>query len=212
MKIQQAGLFLRNLLKPYYHVLLRILHHPIFVWNHIPVRRSWQKKGKLEIGSGSIRRSGWISSDYRPGCDLMLDITRKWPFKDGTLQELYCCHVLEHFSHVQLKYILKEANRVLAPGGRFRISVPDLDIFLKAYANNSTEIMKFEPAKISKCSSDILNYIFYMDGEHKNMFDFENMTYHLSNAGFIRIDRRPYDEDLDGTGRDDESLFVVCYK
>lgn len=203
---------LRKYFKPYYHFVLKFTHIFIFWWNHVPLHRSWKLKQKLEIGSGSIRRDGWISSDYRPGCDLMLDITRKWPFSNGGIDELYCCHVLEHFDHKELKFILSEAYRVLSPGGRFRISVPDLDIFLKAYTEKDTSILKFKPAIISDCPSDILNYIFYMDGEHKNMFDFSNMHFHLTTAGFNRIEKRAYDPDLDGTGRDDESLFVVCFK
>lgn len=49
-------------------------------------------------------------------------------FGDETFSEIYASHVLEHFDYVsELDAVLKEWARVLQPGGKLYISVPDMD-------------------------------------------------------------------------------------
>lgn len=50
-------------------------------------------------------------------------------FPDCTFAAIYASHVLEHFSYQhELQAVLQEWERVLIPGGKLYVSVPDLDV------------------------------------------------------------------------------------
>ena len=57
-----------------------------------------------------------------PGVSVVCDITQVLPFKNGSVDELICVHVLEHIE--DLKGIMKELHRVLKSRGLLRIWVP----------------------------------------------------------------------------------------
>lgn len=85
---------------------------------------------KLHIG-GQQREEGWEILNANPGphvdhvCNAInLDI-----FDSDTFSDIYASHVLEHFNYMAgINVALKEWNRVLVPGGKIHISVPDLDV------------------------------------------------------------------------------------
>lgn len=85
---------------------------------------------KLHIG-GTTRSPGWeiLNANPAPCVDHVGNANDLSRFPDHTSIEIYASHVVEHLDYVgELKSALAEWNRVLAPGGRVLISVPDLDI------------------------------------------------------------------------------------
>ena len=83
---------------------------------------------RLHIG-GNERREGWTVFDARPGphIDIVGDCTRMTAIADNSVEEVYASHVLEHFGYdSDMPLVLREILRVLTPGGRFMVSVPDL--------------------------------------------------------------------------------------
>ena len=54
-------------------------------------------------------------------------------FADGTISEIYASHCFEHFPRPKQKPVLKEWCRVLKPGGKLYVSVPDFTQLLKIY-------------------------------------------------------------------------------
>jgi SAM-dependent methyltransferase len=93
------------------------------------------KPGELvvDLGCGSGRALLWnrdfgatmvgidiapfFSRDARRDVDLMLGDLRKLPFADNTFDKAWSLDVLEHLSPEALEGMLREANRVLKPGG-----------------------------------------------------------------------------------------------
>jgi predicted SAM-dependent methyltransferase len=110
--------------------------------------------------------------------------------------------------------LLNEVCRILRPNGEFLIAVPDASIYVDAYIGkrDADELMQYKPAITSGKSMDVLNYIFYMDGHHKFMFDSENLAFHCEAAGFVSCSTRPFDPTLDMAARDYESLYMSCRK
>jgi len=54
------------------------------------------------------------------------DVTRGLPIAAGSVEVLYSSHMLEHLDPAEATLFLKEARRVLRPGGIIRLAVPDL--------------------------------------------------------------------------------------
>jgi len=73
----------------------------------------------LELGSGASYlkeiRPDVITSDVTPGAAEMVIDARKLPFSDGSVRAILLTHVFHHIPDVEL--FLKEADRVLVPGG-----------------------------------------------------------------------------------------------
>jgi predicted SAM-dependent methyltransferase len=85
---------------------------------------------KLHIG-GSVKAEGWevLDANPAPHVDHVGNANDLSRFADGTFAEIYASHVLEHLDFTgELVNALNEWHRVLLPGGRVSISVPDLDI------------------------------------------------------------------------------------
>ena len=62
--------------------------------------------------------SPFFAQEARADVDLLLGDLRRLPFADGTFTKAYSLDVLEHLSPAALAAMLREAARVLAPGGR----------------------------------------------------------------------------------------------
>ncbi len=182
--------------------------------SYLKLQAARSSKAQLEIGSGPTKREGWLTLDMCRGADVYWDLRDKLPFEESCFDRVYCSHVLEHFVYHDLKKLLKEVYRVLRPDGEFLIAVPDASIYVDAYMGkrDAAELIQYKPAITSTKSMDILNYMFYMDGHHKFMFDAENLAFHCEAAGFVNCASRPFDPSLDMADRDYESLYMSCHK
>jgi len=63
----------------------------------------------------------------------LVDIRKKFPLEDNSINFIYCSHVLEHFKRWQLIEILKEGRRALKVDGWIRIVIPGLDEMISKY-------------------------------------------------------------------------------
>ena len=59
---------------------------------------------------------------------------------------------------------------------------------------------------------DQVNYMAYMDGHHKYLFDEENLIKTLLTAGFRSAELRNFDSNLDIKERDFESIYALARK
>jgi ubiquinone/menaquinone biosynthesis C-methylase UbiE len=75
---------------------------------------------KINVGCGKDLRPGYINIDIHGG-DVRGDLNRL-PFKDGTVDEVYASHILEHMP--DLNRTMREIRRVLRRGGILVARVP----------------------------------------------------------------------------------------
>lgn len=84
----------------------------------------WPEDGepvRLNIGGGDTEVEGFITVDRKIGMEAYpLDLP------DGCADEVYASHVLEHFGREDVPRVLADWWRVLKPGGRLRVSTPDV--------------------------------------------------------------------------------------
>ncbi len=71
--------------------------------------------GAYQVG---IDVSPYFAREAREDIDLVLGDLRRLPFGDGSFSAAYALDVFEHLSREALDGVLREAARVLAPGGR----------------------------------------------------------------------------------------------
>ena len=171
----------------------------------------------VELGAGGTTRQGWISIDLA-GADINLDLTKSHlPFSDNSVDCFYSSHVFEHFSYPEpMLSILRECCRCLKKGGSFSICVPNAAIYVDAYLKNeypkrpSSDF--WQPALHNNSKMDILNYIAYMDGHHKHLFDLEGLLKILSKSGLKNAVQREFDPCVDLVERHWESIYAVATK
>lgn len=86
---------------------------------------------KLNIGAGSTVIDGFTPIDRKLGSEAY-----PLPYPDDSVSEIRASHILEHFTFGDAQKAMEEWVRVLKPGGRIRISVPDVDKVLKDTSKN----------------------------------------------------------------------------
>lgn len=83
---------------------------------------------KLNLGAGNTSLPGFENWDLKQGKQAF-----PLALPDGSVDEIYASHILEHFPRAKSLDVLREWVRVLKPGGRIRIAVPDMDKIITSY-------------------------------------------------------------------------------
>lgn len=86
---------------------------------------------KLNIGPGPHYVDGWTNVEVAEvegefHADYYLEDPSVLPFEDGSIESVYCGHILEHIIWEEVEPYLSEVYRVLAPGGTLLIVGPDI--------------------------------------------------------------------------------------
>jgi ubiquinone/menaquinone biosynthesis C-methylase UbiE len=137
---------------------------------------------KLHLGCGKKYLEGYVHVDVvnYPHIDYLCSIDDLRIFKDNSIELIYNCHVLEHFSRCKVPEVLQEWYRVLEPGGILRTAVPDFEACCEWYLT-------------SKGIHDIIGLIMgrqdYLYNIHYNMFDYSSLRFLLRAAGFKDVYR-----------------------
>lgn len=125
------------------------------------------------------------------------DVVRGLPIPSGSAQGVYASHVLEHLSLEDFRLALRETFRILAPGGIFRLVVPDLksrashylDLASQGVANASLEFMQetlLGRATTPRSLSSKIRATFGGSAHHW-MWDATSMRAELEQVGFCDI-------------------------
>lgn len=167
----------------------------------------------VELGAGGRTLPGWLSIDNTTSAHIQCDIsTIGIPFPDYSISKIYASHFLEHFSYPNpMLFILKECFRSMCSGGILKIAVPNASIYINAYINKDPfpeVIPAYKPAFFHNTHIDSINYIAYMAGEHKHLFDIENLLHIIGEAGFTSVYERPFEDGLDPLYRAPQSIYA----
>jgi len=82
----------------------------------------------LDIGCGMKLAEGYTGVDaYVTGPGIINAPMWSLPFNDDTVEEIRSSHALEHVAKRMVPVTLAEWQRVLIPGGRLLLFVPDLE-------------------------------------------------------------------------------------
>ena len=140
---------------------------------------------KLHIG-GQTTKEGWkiLNIQKKDGVDFVGDLTDLSQFSDNSVEEVYASHVLEHVGQKKVLDTLKGVNRILNKGGKFYISVPDMDVLCKIFIDEKAEAkVKFHTMRMM-FGGQIDDYDFHYFG-----WNFEFLNFYLMGSNFSKVER-----------------------
>ncbi len=146
---------------------------------------------KLDICGGEYPYgNGFLNVDVRPlpHVDILADITKELQFADDSVDEIMSCGTLEHFYIPTVLTILKEMRRILKPGGRLTVGVPNLTAILSAFHSGDMDFWLFNQYVYGSVQKDINPY-----NVHRSVWNAERMINAMIEAGFIKVKEHAYD-------------------
>lgn len=135
---------------------------------------------RLNLASGDRPLAGYVNVDlYCSNCDVVDDMVTLASFGDEIADEVRCDHGLEHLCVSDIPKALASWQRVLKPGGRLQIDVPDLprvvDLWLADYRAMRPDIWGWRTQTL-----------FGRPGEcHQWGFDSVSLRHVVERAGFV---------------------------
>ncbi len=180
---------------------------------------------KLNLGCGNDYKEGWINidnnyygTDYK--LDFNWDLSKLLLFPDESVDYIFSEHFFEHLTYQQALLLMKDCYRCLKDGGIIRTAMPDLKASVEAYINadwkkkskeiildmekdaTKEEIQVVENLYVNlRSGAEYLNIVFREhDDSHKWLYDYEEFTHLLNEAGFIEF------KQYDAGYSDDENL------
>jgi predicted SAM-dependent methyltransferase len=135
---------------------------------------------RLHVGAGRARLEGWVNLDVQqlPGVDVVADVTQGLHFAD--VEAIYAEHFLEHLRIDDAVAFLVDCHRCLVPGGRLRLSTPNLDwVWLTHYHVEA-------PAEVKRREAIATNRAFH-GWRHRFLWNRELLGTALEAAGFDEL-------------------------
>jgi predicted SAM-dependent methyltransferase len=150
---------------------------------------------RLNIGCGDfpMRMPGWINVDEEPYSDVDLVLrVPPLPWEDASISEIYAGHFLEHLDRAEAADFLDECWRVLVPGGRLGIMVPDTREIMRRYLFDEPAPMEWPQGHqrdlrdLDEMCAAIL-FSTMQVSHHQWAYDEHTLTRALRSAGFENI-------------------------
>ena len=198
-------------------------------WLRLKARASQYRKrpitsASLHIGCGSRHFEGWLNVDLY-GSDWNVDLQSPLPWPSNTFEVVLGQHVIEHLELTdELLPLLRELHRVCKDGAEVWLSCPDMAKVCTSYIEDRGQRLVIDRMTRWPFSLDgapaqqMINLLFHQKGQHKNLFDFELLSWTLKQAGFSECRRTSEAELLSRypklPPRNDESqtLYVVAFR
>jgi predicted SAM-dependent methyltransferase len=147
----------------------------------------------LHIGCQSHVIAGWLNVDITPKLKdiVLMDAVQTFPFRENTFHYVFTEHMIEHVSLKDGINLINESFRVLKPGGRLRISTPDLAFLCRLVDDNENVLHKkyiafsqryFESNSLLTAGTVVNN--FFTDWGHKYIYDRYTLNQIMMSAGF----------------------------
>ena len=152
---------------------------------------------KLNLGCGRNPISGWLNTDIDTALSkeaVFLDVRKRFPFSDSIFSYVYCEHLIEHLEYEKGVKMVDELFRVVKPGGKIRISTPDLNFLTELHAENKTKLQEeyITWASTNFSGTDLNNDTavinsFFRSWGHKFIYDLKTLTAVLEKSGFTNV-------------------------
>ena len=149
------------------------------------------------------------------------------PATSNSLDFIYHSHFLEHLDDREGRTFLQECHRVLKPGKRMRVAVPDLNLWIGNYVSGNQAFFDWyrktylgDDARRYPTHGSVFMGMVYNWG-HRMAYDFDTLSALLTQCGFDGVEVQdwgvsaslPEIRSLEGqSDRRFESLVIECSK
>jgi len=152
------------------------------------------------------------------------DIVRGLQVAPGTVDLLYCSHVLEHLSLADLRTALRNCHDMLRKGGVFRLVLPDIEYMIDQYRNDGSEqaALRFMENTLLGQKTRVRGFRGFVrswlgNSHHLWMWDYKAFAAELRAAGFSNVRRAGYNDShheafrlVETPDRWDHELGIEC--
>jgi SAM-dependent methyltransferase len=150
------------------------------------------------------------------------DILKGLPVEQA--RAVFASHILEHLSLDDFRVALGHIHKMLAPGGYFRLVVPDLEALARAYLDSespksSHDFMRGTCLGVESRARGIRGLAVSVFGNSKHlwMWDYKSLREELAAVGFENIRRCQFNDseeaafrDVEDEGRFRDAVAVEC--
>ena len=157
----------------------------------------------LHLGCGWNPVDGYVNADffnvfyvrksknYTKKLQWQLDLRYPMECDDNVFDGVFTEHTLEHLTPLQANNLLKELYRVMKRNAVIRITVPDLEKYIKFYIGeyDGIDVEAFKKMFDTGCSAirnTTQNY------KHKSVWDFDELKRCMEEAGFDDIQKMDF--------------------
>ena len=148
---------------------------------------------------------------------------RRIPLANGSVEVIYSSHMLEHLSQSEAVGFLREALRVLQPGGIIRLALPDLAMAVDAYRRDGDADAFMDGLLVAapplSSLKDRLRLLLSGYRHHQWMYDGNSLKALVERNGFAGAVIQPPGQTmigdpgtLDLQERSDQSVYVEARK
>lgn len=145
---------------------------------------------RINLGCGEFKLDGFINVDMEPKVqpDMILDFRKEsLPWDDGSVEEVFICHCLEHVEFHYWEDLFKEVRRVLKPNGNFLLSYPE-------FSECATRFLQNDPIKRHFWRATLYGRQLYPSDYHVTPMHSPTIKEALEVVGFYRITYGPEDK------------------
>src|SRR5207245_2729456 len=109
-----------------------------------------------------------------------VDVRKRLPFANATFDVVFTEHMLEHIDYVDGAHLCRQIFRILKPGGRVRIAVPDLRFLIDLYTGPKSPLQeryvqwasRSFPPQLPTSDAGVINN-FFRAFVHRFSYDFQ---------------------------------------
>ena len=145
-------------------------------------------KIRLNLGCGQYKLAGFTNIDQfaEVNPDVVDDILNL-PYQQNSVDEIYCGHVLEHFTLIEGLQALRYWHSLLKPNGIITVTVPNFDALIAEYIT----LPKEERIEHLQTLNDVFIYSYCQRSHHKYCYNGELLSYAMHRAGFTDLEKLP---------------------
>lgn len=184
------------------------------------------QKNYVQYGCGHSAPAGWLNFDSSPTLRLERlpligrfynkhrfrfpskvrygDIVKGLPFPASSCAGIYCSHVLEHLSLNDFRIALRNTLDILEPHGIFRLVLPDLAYYCRAYMESSSDDAAIKFMRDTSLGHETrarrlgeIARVLFGNSQHLWMWDYNSIRSELENIGFVNVRRAEFGDSSD---------------